>query len=974
MANIRFMVGLILLLSLLGVITPTSPAVASPDEVKWSRTNIPTEGKPGDWVLASGSDVQHLTMAIDDSLYCYAKVSGDNVLFKSSDDGHSWVKTDYDGGAIADIVGSSIDADIIYVTDGSHVYQSDDAGDSFDTVADTTLPPLDTNESITCLNAGYMDDDLYLFIGTADADDGDFGGVYYIAEADFGAKWTDLEVGNYDVYSIAGSPEFASDFQIIAVATDEVHTRVVNNYGIVGNWPEVAELTDLNGNSFDIVGASDICFPADYDDEFFVGVSGDAVNGGVYRVNPNTAYRLDDVNADISSLDLTGNARLMAGAQDSNEVYYSTDDGDSWDTSDKAPSGDGPTYVVMADDFAESGRAYAATSGTDSAFSYTANSGVTWNQVSLIDANLNSIVDLALSPNYSQDDTLFMLTWGAEYSLWRSLSGGTRWERVFTSSLPNIDSLNLVKLSPQYGNRDEVVFLAGVSNGNPAIWKSTDNGQSFKRRSAPSAIDTWAVVNDTTLFISSYDSTNHLGLIYGTTNSGLNYSTPAVVGSQILSSIALSPDYDEDETMVVGNKDGWVYWSEDNGDSFEPLPVDATLPPLNGAITVAFDPKFSSNSTIYAASDTADTGIHRFIIGASTDWEGIDSPAGGMFKQLVVLADGTLYATNFKADGGIERCLNPTYSLGPTFETVTRGLDDSATLTKLWQYGNQLWSIDTTNNRLMTLTDSLTQPPTLTSPLNKASGVGVITSDTIRDIRLDWKALSGATSYEWQLDYDTDFSTVSFEDDAEASSARLPALEPATTYYWRVRVTEPVLSPWSAKWSFTTTLGAEAIVPKLTIPEAGVTGMSLKPIFQWSPIAGAHCYELLVSTDISFANPVIIKIGDYALPSTAWQCDISLDYDTTYYWKVRATSSDTCSDWSAASAFTTESQPEPDPDPEPSSPLPSSPSSPLPTQQTIPEAQQTTPDWIIYLMGFMGFTVTVLLVIILVLVMRIRQP
>ena len=98
----------------------------------------------------------------------------------------------------------------------------------------------------------------------------------------------------------------------------------------------------------------------------------------------------------------------------------------------------------MAPDFASSGRAYAATSGTESAVSCTADGGVTWNQISLIDTAMTTIVDLAPSPDYSQDDTLFMLTWGGEHSLWRSLNGGTRWERVFTSTMTNVDSLSLI--------------------------------------------------------------------------------------------------------------------------------------------------------------------------------------------------------------------------------------------------------------------------------------------------------------------------------------------------------------------------------------------------------------------------------------------------------------------------------------------------------------------------------------------------
>lgn len=64
------------LLIILTTITPTSPTFANPDELKWSRVNIPAEGTAGNWVLASGSDVQHLTMATDGTLYCYASPSG----------------------------------------------------------------------------------------------------------------------------------------------------------------------------------------------------------------------------------------------------------------------------------------------------------------------------------------------------------------------------------------------------------------------------------------------------------------------------------------------------------------------------------------------------------------------------------------------------------------------------------------------------------------------------------------------------------------------------------------------------------------------------------------------------------------------------------------------------------------------------------------------------------------------------------
>lgn len=273
----------------------------------------------------------------------------------------------------------------------------------------------------------------------------------------------------------------------------------------------------------------------------------------------------------------------------------------------------------------------------------------------------------------------------------------------------------------------------------------------------------------------------------------------------------------------------------------------------------------------------------------------------------------------------------------------------------------------------MTFTDSLTQPVTLISPPNQAPGTGTIINYEVREVSLDWKTLRGATEYEWQLNDATDFSSPLEGGYTKASTTRLPALELATTYYWRVRATEPMLSPWSDKWSFTTALGYASIAPELLNPEAGASGMPLRPVFQWSDVAGADSYELIVSTDISFENPVILKVDDYALPDTAWECNINLNYDTTYYWKVRAISSDTYSAWSAASAFTTESPPllvEPEEPPEPPEP-PAPPPPPPPAP-----SQPTTPDWVKYLFGALLATIVLLSVIILVLIrgMRRLQP
>ncbi len=341
----------------------------------------------------------------------------------------------------------------------------------------------------------------------------------------------------------------------------------------------------------------------------------------------------------------------------------------------------------------------------------------------------------------------------------------------------------------------------------------------------------------------------------------------------------------------------------------------------------------------------------------------------------------------------MERCLNPTYSLGPTFETVTNKLSDGATLTGLWVRDDRLWSIDTTNNRVMSYIDSLARQVSLSSPEEKTPSIGNIVDYTVRNIGLDWEVLKGTNRYRWQLDHDTDFLNLptGFEGEPRATSAKVPALEPATTYYWRVRAISPVLSPWSPTWSFTTSLGSETMAPKLISPEAGTISAISKPLFQWSAIDWGHHYEFLLSTDPSFNNPTIVKMGEYALPSTAWQCDVDLKPDTAYYWKVRATGSSSYSAWSAVGVFVTEAE-------SPPSTTPSAPSialppvdriSPVPIQSSAPLAVPSLPpppppsspqptfphwaDWLIYLGSALLLTMVAMLITLIILASKIGK-
>jgi hypothetical protein len=988
--------ALTLLFGLIPAISSGRPVHAAPDEVRWSKVNIPAQGATGKWVLASGSDVRYLTLAIDGTLYGYATPSEtSDTLFKSKDGGYSWSPTGNVQDAVVGIVTAPDDASLVYYATAAGVYRSGDGGASF-----APLPPNPGeagghNIEITSLAVARLGNSRIVAVGTRDSDSSQYGGVYVLDESELLPRWQNTNIGNCDVVALAFSPYYPTDRQLVAVVTDETNT-IVSSRISNGDWGKPCGNATIK--SVAARGAT-IAFPEGYDattegQALFVGLDDGSGHGDVYRIdgrwspissivtdlNIGSAYNLGNV--DVTGLAISGQGAevyLLAGAAGSAQVYISTDGGLTWKRSSKEPTGQSLTYLVMAPDFASSHQAYAATSGADSAFSYSADGGLTWNQTGLIDTEITSggIVDLAVSPNYSQDNALFLITWGGEHSLWRTLDGGGRWERAFSSSRPSVDTIDLVKLSPRYGSDSRVVFLAGTGGGGAAIWKSADGGQSFTQHSAPSAIDAWTVVDDNSLFLGGYDGIN--GLIYHTTNSGFFYSSGVAVGHQPLKSIVLSPNHGTDGTILVGNTQGWVYWSSDNGTSFECLGQQLPLSGTGvGQVGLAFAPEFGSSKIVYAASDAASTSasrerIFRFIVGRSEAWESIDNtlPVGSMVNQLAASAEGLLYATSSQAvdntekEGGLERSLNPTHAPGATFETVIRGLSDNTTLTGLWVVGKQLWSLDTKNTRLMTYLDTLTGPVMLTSPSDKAAGVEP------GNVRLSWTSLKGATKYQWQIDYDNDFSSVpsGFEGNTEETSVRLPALEMGTTYFWRVRATEPVSSPWSAKWSFATTLGEAVVAPELLSPAAGATGVPLRPIFQWSAMAGAERYELLVSAEVSLANPVIAMTGDSAVPATAWQIDVSLDYDTTYYWRVRAGGTGSYSAWSAISAFTTE----PAPVSSPTTPQASLP--PLTTTTTIIREAPLSgmPNWALWLMGLGALIVILLLVIILLLVVR-RRP
>jgi GH18 family chitinase/regulation of enolase protein 1 (concanavalin A-like superfamily) len=89
--------------------------------------------------------------------------------------------------------------------------------------------------------------------------------------------------------------------------------------------------------------------------------------------------------------------------------------------------------------------------------------------------------------------------------------------------------------------------------------------------------------------------------------------------------------------------------------------------------------------------------------------------------------------------------------------------------------------------------------------------------------------------------------------------------------------------------------------PILSSPANGATGVAINPTVSWNASSGATSYGLQVSTSSTFSTTTVNRTG-----ITTTSAAISgLGNNTTYYWRVNATSAGGTSTWSSTRSFTT---------------------------------------------------------------------
>lgn len=424
---------------------PTAPPVACPT-IDWSEVSIPAMGDEGNWALAPGMGVVQKVVFSEDGQTFYAISSNSHVfLRKSTDGGHSWVRLPAfeQLGLYEAFFIDMVNDELFIGSAGKGIYHSSDGGQTFD-----KLPPTSADPGI------------WQFDVTVDAS----GKPVILANIVKGLwmlsypyqNWVDMRIGNADsgsskyfVWQVAFSPNYAEDKQIMALVSDGQHLKVTFKYGDEAWGERIADayIPDAETDCDLSFAFSRFAFLDDYDSQnpvVFIGAMGPYTEVLYKTPQYVDLYRIDGKPADsghsiTTDLDVGGKgtstpvysvhvkgpaktATILAGGV--GQVYRSTDGGKTWQGAKKPPTGG--AILWMDFDPSDEKRATVFCSSTESrgvavprgaevsvgepAFSCSVDGGITWNQLSMIDTTIDETLSRAVSPNYNEDKTLFMLT------------------------------------------------------------------------------------------------------------------------------------------------------------------------------------------------------------------------------------------------------------------------------------------------------------------------------------------------------------------------------------------------------------------------------------------------------------------------------------------------------------------------------------------------------------------------------------
>ncbi|HEY9648560.1 MAG TPA: YCF48-related protein [Chroococcidiopsis sp.] len=557
-----------------------------------------------------------------------------NNLFRSSDGGNSWTRlvNGLDNGLfLSSLAVAPSDRNVLYTSaEKAGIYQSLDGGDTWKRV-NGSLENLD----IKWLQVSPTDANLVF---------AQIGEKTLYKTQDGGQSWK-LVNPNVSATALTWSP----DRSIIFLADAKGNLYRSDDQG--DTWKFAIALPKA-----DVIRG--IVFSPDFanNQTFWVGTS----QQGVYQ-SPNGGQTLVEQNQGLDDLRVEDIA-----VQPNSELSIVTWQGGywHWDAAQRQwiNADNGLTRDAMADseavahfsDFSFSNAFDTDHSlflgGFDGLYKST-NSGQTWVQLETL--SLGTIIDLAISPTFQQDNTLAVATYVGE--LYLSQDRGDTWRAInqdlylprFTGSFQPIDiekgeqdprRFFDIEISPNYIS-DRTLFASILYQ---TILRSANQGQNWSLVNLDQSVRGVSLAispnfkQDKTIF-----STSQKGLIYRSQDGGNSFQKIGEGPAQVDNHspfLVLSPNFTQDSTLFVNGPQG-VYRSIDGGKTWQLL-TEGTPLEKAGEIQLAISADFAASQTLFAASQN---GLYRSQDRGET-WQLLTSAGLGTQSWVEAIALSPNYA------------------------------------------------------------------------------------------------------------------------------------------------------------------------------------------------------------------------------------------------------------------------------------------------------------------------------------------
>lgn len=522
-------------------------------------------------------DVRSLTISpnfVNDRGLCL--ITHNSELYCSHDRGNSWARH-LPSTTITVTTFTSISGHVWLLAGDNNgtLHISKDYGMSWSTV------PLSASSAITAI--APVPQTQTLFLGTATD------GLWKSTDMSTFSQLDDSTLPSDESFkSVAVSPAYESDGTLFAITSKQAIFRSLDEGETWEKFRSILfphqQATDLNLPDFSVVVLSD-----DFanDQTLFVGAFTGfykSLDGGEIWQESNMLAKY--IGGIALSPDFAQDNTLII-TEYTGGVYKSEDIGRTWSVHNHNLQELRPRGHVFSPNYANDGT-IAMTSRTY--FYLSENRGETWSATPV--SSLNGTL---ISPDYANDETIFVLTKTGPRV---SADQGETWTALWNEAMGSPTDF---VLSPAYGtDRTIVVRNAGVgivrSEDAGESWVESGTGLRFTGNDANAQLAiSPAFASDQTLF-----TTTGRGL-FKSTDSGDTWEKQSALPfgmNMSIRTLALSPNYDQDQTLLVGLSGTGLFKSEDGGATF--FMVGRDLIRNNFELyRVAFSPNYALDNTIY---------------------------------------------------------------------------------------------------------------------------------------------------------------------------------------------------------------------------------------------------------------------------------------------------------------------------------------------------------------------------------------